>query len=265
MAARPRRVIAITLLLIGLIALWRFTLPQQAEPEAARLERLLPHGALRVGIDPSNPPFAMLSDEALVGLEVDLGHAIAGGMGAPVQFTLTGFDGVYDLLIAGGADLVIAALTINPLRTGDIRYTSPYFDAGLALVIPADSPIAGMADLSGRALAYALGTEADLEARRWLRRIHPFETRPYERPAYALDAARLGEAHAALVDQISARLYQAQHPGWESARIDVTYNPYVIAMRRDQEELFALVEASLNQLRADGTLDRIIEHWFEGE
>jgi glutamine transport system substrate-binding protein len=226
------------------------------------LRGLLPYGELRIGVDASNPPFAVATADDLFGLEIDLGRALGQSISAPVRFVNMTFDGLYDSLRADQVDMVIATLTVDTLRTAEVRYTRPYFDAGLLLISPADTPLLAMSDIAGKHLAYEFGSSADGEARRWLRRIHPFHTQPYELPWHALDAVRLNKADAALVDATTTYLYLREHPGWRPHTASVTHIPYVIATRIDRQPLWAVIEQTLQTLQENGALAQIIQQWL---
>jgi ABC-type amino acid transport substrate-binding protein len=225
-------------------------------------KELFPYGEMRIGVDASNPPFAVASADDLFGLEIDLGKALAERINIPLRFINMGYDGLYDSIRADQVDLVISTLPVDLLRTGDVRYTRPYFDAGLVLISRIDQPVTSMPDLSDHALAYEYGSDADGQARRWLRRIAPFETRPYELPEYAMDAVRLREADAALVDATSARLYLREHPSWAAQINYITYNPYVIAVRIDRWNTWEAVDLALESLMNDGIVEEILKRWL---
>lgn len=268
MAARPWRLAAPLLFLLLTIWLWAlagvlFAIRWNAiERPGPPLRQLFPYGQLRIGVDASNPPFAVATADDLFGLEIDLGKNLAERIGIPVRFVNMGYDGLYDSLRADQVDMVISTLTIDPLRTNDVLYTRDYFNAGLVLVSNVANPLESMAALSGRTLAFEFGSESDSYTRQWLRRISPFERQPYELPAYALDAVRLGQADAALVDAITARLYQRDHTTWQAQVDYVTYNPYVIAARIDRWDTWAKINLTLQALADDGTLDAIINNWL---
>lgn len=269
MAARPIwRVVGVTLGLLLTIWVWAlavvlFSIRWNAiERPGPPLRQLFPYGELRIGVDASNPPFAVATADDLFGLEIDLGRALAERIGIPVRFVNMGYDGLYDSIRADQVDIVISTLTIDPLRTNDVLYTRDYFNAGLVLVSNPAKPVISMDELAGHALAFEFGSDADGYSRRWLRRILPFERQPYELPAYALDAVRLGQASAALVDAISARLYLREHTDWAVNLINVTYNPYVIAARIDRWDMWAKVNITLQQLADDGTLEVIVSKWM---
>ncbi len=259
MAARARPLILILLVfgLIGGLVLIRHL----ADGAPAPARSFFPNGELRIGLDPGNPPFAVLTANDLFGLEVDLGRAIGQRLDLPVRFVNLGFDGLYDALKADQVDALIAGLSIDYTRLEYVHYSQPYFNAGLVLVSD-QSTITQMADLPGRRLAYEYGSEADTEAHIWLRRIQPFATRPYELARYALDAARLGDADAALVEAVSARLYLRDHRDWPAALHYVTDVPYAIATQSRRPDITAAIHYALQSLIDDGTLQTILDKWL---
>jgi ABC-type amino acid transport substrate-binding protein len=241
---------------VGVAVVWRISREQTPS-----LAEIFPYGEMRIGVDASNPPFAVATADDLFGLEIDLGNALGEQIGVPVRFVNMTYDGLYDALKIDQVDALIATLTIEPLRSADVLYTRHYFNAGLVLVSPLSQPLESMADLSGHALAYEFGSDADALARRWLRRIAPFETRPYELPAHALEAVRLGEADAALVDATSARLHLREHD-WQAHVVYITDHWYPVAVRSDQVARWQIIDRAMQALADNGTLDDIIDRWL---
>jgi ABC-type amino acid transport substrate-binding protein len=188
MAARSWRIITLTLAVTILVWIWslvvitlglRWSSVQRPGPP---VKELFPYGEMRVGVDASYPPFAVATANDLFGLDIDLGRAVAERMGVPIRFVNMGFDGLYDSLKADQVDVVISALLMDASKTNEVRYTFPYYNAGLVLVSNSNRPAANMEDLAGGSLAYEFGSEADIVARSWLRRIPAFETLPMNFP-----------------------------------------------------------------------------------
>ncbi len=246
--------VAVMLVALMLVA-WR----QAAPPNRARA---FPAGAIVIGVDGSYQPFALDDGETLRGLDIDLAQALAAEIGLPAHFRNIGFYGLYDALISGEVDLLIAALRVDPARMDDVRYSQPYFDNGLLLVTALNAPIPTDADLQGKGVAYEYASSADSQSRAWQEAGRQIERRPYEMPAYALDALRLGQADAALVDAISYRLYQSEHSDWLSAARYISHEPYAIAIRQDRREAWKLVEGALSALKEGGELATIIDKWL---
>ncbi|GAB4509256.1 MAG: transporter substrate-binding domain-containing protein [Anaerolineae bacterium] len=252
----------VLIILLGCIAglvvavRWGDVLPAQTPP--------FPLRELRIGVDASLPPFAYVVGDELVGLEIEIGRALGAELGLPVRFVNIGIDGLVDALLTGQVDVLLSAFVAEPWRTGDVIYTRPYFDAGLVLLSLAESPVATMRDLPGQALAYEYGSLADNEARLWLRRIPAFETRPYELPDVALDAVRLGEADAALVDAVTACLYLADYPTWSVSRQYVTHQQLVMAVDLHRGTTFQAIDRALGRIMARGVVDGLLQAWLGG-
>jgi polar amino acid transport system substrate-binding protein len=225
-------------------------------------KELFPYGEMRVGVDASFPPFSVATADDLFGLDIDLGLALGAKLKVPVRFLNLGYDGLYDSLKTDQVDMLISALLIDPSRTNEVLYTLPYYNAGLALVTPADSPLRAMPEMSGHSLAFEFGSQADLTARQWLRRIAPFTAQPYERPDDALDATRLRLSDAALVDSTSIRLYLRAHPDWDAHYTQVTDVLYAIAIRIDRGRTWGAVNDALHSLVDDGSLEDMINRWL---
>lgn len=249
--------LAITLALLGALAFAWLILRGGADES---LERVLESGVLRVAIEGDNPPFGLLADDQMSGLDVDLARALAEALGVEAQFIVMGYDSLYDALDVGLVDAVISALWVDPDRMGDVRYTRPYFDAGQVMVVRRGSGLTSAADLDGRTIAVEFGSEGDVWARREQRRLAQLNVVRYDAPAAALDALAQGKVDAAIVDAISARLY----PDRDALRVAqaVAGEPYAAAVRLESTKLWQALDEALAAMIADGRLEAIIARWF---
>ncbi len=260
----PRPLMAVlALALAGLAVWWLVQGIARGEPDDS-WERVRARGVLRIGSDLSYPPFGFVDERGQpAGLDVDLGRALAARLGLRAEFVNLGYDGLYDALYAGQVDVLISALVIDPLRMDDFAYTQPYFNAGQVLVVRRDGPSPqGMGDLAGLRLAVELGSDGDVEARRWARRLPGLEVQAWPDPLEALAAVESGQADVALVDAISARTALRDRPALHISGEPVTYEPYAVVVRRRDQGLFEVIERTLNALRADGTLRQLFERWL---
>lgn len=237
-----------------------------ARPDA--LDRLLESGVLRIGMDASFPPFEFLDREGnLAGFDVDLGREIAARLGVQAAFVANlSYDGLYDALTAEQVDVVISALYVDPTRMADFAYSYSYFNAGQVLVIPVDrSQIQEIADLSGRTLAVEWGSEGDGVARTWARRLVGMTILPCQSAEEVLARVASGEADAALVDHLSARLGIGRGLPLRITGASVTNEPYAIAVRREDSALLRRINEIMLAMDADGTMSRLRGQWLGGE
>ena len=227
-------------------------------------QRIQREGVLRVGLDPTFPPFEVTADPDVSGLDVDLARALADEMGLEAEFVYFGYDGLYDALTTGQVDVLISALVIVPGRMRDFAYSEPYFNAGEILVSPTSSPVEDMAGLDGKKLAVELGAQGHVEATQWAKRLQDLTVLPYPSSDEALDAVALGEADAALVDGVSGRLYLQERSDLALKRANqpVTVEPYAMVVRIEDETLLARLDEALSSLSANGELEKLTERWL---
>lgn len=232
-------------------------------PQEGAWSRIAESGVLRVGVDPTYPPFAVAEGEELRGLDADLARAVAADLGLEAQFTYFGFDGLYDALATEQVDVLISAMVMAPHRMKDFAYSDPYFNAGQLLLTPVgETAIEEMADLRGRTVAVELGSQGHMEANQWQRRVPELAVETYGTPDETLDAVAAGRADAGIVDGISARLYLADHGGVQVAGEPVTVEPYAMVVRIEDELLLERLNESLDRLQESGRLDEMIGRWL---
>lgn len=219
-------------------------------------------GVIRVGMDAAYPPFEDVNEaNEIVGFDVDLAREIGSRLGIEVQFVNIPYDGLYDALVTGQADMLVSALVAGWENEAKANFTVPYFNAGEHLVVPTSSDLLSMDDMAGRTLAVEYGSGGDVEARKWERRLADLAIVRYADPTSALDAITAGEADAALVDGISARL-GAGASGELSVTENVTDQLFAIAIGDESDVLLEQVNEVLADMLRDGTVGTLIERWF---
>jgi ABC-type amino acid transport substrate-binding protein len=232
-----------------------------------RWEEIVASGVLRIGLDPTYPPFEVADGDMVYGLDVDLARALAAEVGLTPQFHYFGYDGLYDALTTGQVDVLISALIIAPERTRDVAYTPPYFDAGQYLVTPAESTVTSMADLAGRSLAVELGALGHVAALEWQRRQPDMVIIPFNTAGSALESVGSNEVDAALVDHVSALLHlredsSPENPPLRIAPEPVSPEPYAIAVRIGDRTLLQKLSVALEKVRENGQLEKITRSWL---
>lgn len=221
-------------------------------------------GVLRVGLDPTYPPFEVVDDGGLRGLDVDLAEAIAADLGLTAEFVYFGYDGLYDALATEQVDVLISALVVAPERTRDFAFSDPYFNAGEVLIVrQADMDTGGMEDLNGRILAVELGALGHVEANTWANRLADLTILPLGSAADAVTAVAQQQADAALVDAISGRLALQEHPTLKRLPDPVTVEPFAFVVRIEDELLLDKLNQSLHSLEESGQLQHIISSWLD--
>jgi len=228
-------------------------------------QRITQTGVIKVGLDPTYPPFEMADGVPRQGLDVDLARALAADLDVEAEFVHFGYDGLYDALLTEQVDVLISALVITPERMRDFAYSDPYFNAGEVLIVPkTETGITGMETLHGRILAVELGAQGHVEATTWARKLPDLVVQPYNSPDEALTAVADNLADAALIDSISGRLFIKNHPEANLKRLPdpVTVEPYALVVRSKDKQLLENLNESLHRLESSGQLQEIISRWL---
>jgi ABC-type amino acid transport substrate-binding protein len=217
-------------------------------------------GALNVAVDVGFRPFADEEGGELLGYDIDLARAVAERLGLDVVFVPTGYDGLYDTLTSGRADLIAAALPYAPEQGYRARFSSFYFDAGQVLLTAAGAPQG--ADLAGRRVGVALGSDADALARRMARDGGGFELRSgYDEPGQAIADLRAGRLDGVITDNVSALSAVQGAPGLQISAA-LTSEPLALALPRPAFQLEAEVNRALAELRREGFFEALNERWM---
>jgi ABC-type amino acid transport substrate-binding protein len=222
-------------------------------------------GVLRVGLDASHPPFEYVDAHTgeLLGYDVDLAHLIGERLDLEVELTNSGFDGLYPALDAGRFDCIISAFPYDSLLTHDVRFSVPYFQAGLALVVADDAiDIASVDDLTGQRLAVEWGATGDVRAGELRSRMRDLVVLRYPTANAALESVVAGAADAALVDAVSAYQSLQSYAALRVVQEGITDESYVILVSRDSPILLDAINDVLDDLRDDSSLEALRRKWL---
>ncbi|NOX61028.1 MAG: amino acid ABC transporter substrate-binding protein [Chloroflexi bacterium] len=242
----------VALALVALLAALAWLLRPQDEAWA----RLQAGGSLRIAMDPSFPPFDMVDEKGqIAGFDADLAQELAARLHAPVEFKAIAFDGLVDAVLADKVDLVISAFPLDPRLTQDVRYSRPYFEAGLVLVSRPEDAVSEPEALTDRVIAVEWGSLGDAWARERALPIMRTET-----PADALKAVASGAADFAVVDAVTAALNSPAELIIHSPPLES--DPYVIVSSLHAPKLAEAIDEALLEILSDGTWERLTRAYF---
>jgi polar amino acid transport system substrate-binding protein len=259
----PRLIIGLFLLAF---AAYYFFFPKPLPKPDATWTRIQQEGVLKIGIDPSFPPFE--SDDGqghLSGFDIALAEALASKWSVKIQYVYSGFDGLYDALNGDQFDMILSALPYNPQKTEDVNFSHSYFNGGPVLVVlPTDNQTTTIYNLAGRAVAVELGTSGDAFARKWQRRVR-LDLREFNTTPEALRAVQSGQVAAALIDPISFYDFQRAESdtgGLKKVGDTLSNEYYNIAVRKDSPTLLQQINAAIDAMKRDGSLEELQKKSF---
>ncbi|MCW2952034.1 MAG: extracellular solute-binding protein family 3 [Conexibacter sp.] len=233
-------------------------------PAAARSR-----GTLAIATDPTYAPseFVDRDGKTIVGMDVDLGNAIAAKMGLRADFQKSTFDAIIPGLAAKRYDLGMSSFTDTRERQRTVDFVT-YFTAGTSFYVRASGgpDITGLGSLCGRRVAVEKGTtQADdsaAQGRRCVTAGRPNVTVlvfPDQNGANL--ALSSGRADVGMVDSPVAA-YIVRQSGGQFRLAGTTYGtaPYGVAIPKGSgldRPVLAAVRAAI----ADGSYRQALEKW----
>jgi proton glutamate symport protein len=110
--------------------------PLQKAGAGQRVAAIGARGTLRVGYPSDRLPWVFTNAAGrLVGLDVDLAHLLAADLGVGLEFVNVEPGQMARFLDEGRVDIVVGGLARTPERALRMRFTEPYMDATLGLVV----------------------------------------------------------------------------------------------------------------------------------
>jgi polar amino acid transport system substrate-binding protein len=236
------RVVLITLLWLG-AANAQQVLRWGADPSG---------GAPYVYADPANP-------DRYIGFEKEMVDALAAAMGRKPEFVATDWESIVSTLQRGSFDVVVNGLEPTADRAQLILFSKPYYVFEQQLTVRKDEDrIHSIEDC--RSLRLLVGTMGNTAASRYLQKEGiPF--RGYPDPVAAYRDLELKRIDGVLMDVPMELYYARSNPGLKPAGVAFLRGTYNVGLRKGDEALKAQVDAAIDKIIRDGTLESIFRKW----
>lgn len=252
---------AIVVLLAGLApqAFAQGCTPKLGHPPLARKDMLI------AAINPTVPPIQYIDDDGnIIGMDVDLGNEIAKRLCLKMDFQSTQFATMIPILKEGRIDMINSFMFYTPERAAQVLMV-PYGASTMAIVTSKKNTdaISGPEYFAGKSFGVEIGTvdmkdaqaaSAALEkAGKPAITVHTFDTY-----ADVLQALKAGQVDGAFIGTEEAFYYRRK--GLDFFRIAMTgYDPHAEALAFKDPTLADAVAAAMNDMHADGTMDKIFK------
>jgi ABC-type amino acid transport substrate-binding protein len=253
----------LVVLIGGLLLLPRVGI-QLFPPRDGTWQAMQDRGTWRVGLDPSFPPFEVLNEAGQpIGFDVDLARQLAATWGLEVEIVTIGFDSLLDAVRTVQIDSVVSAYPYDPRLTRDVLFSSPYFEAGIRLVVREDSLLTDTEQLADQTIAVEWGSMGDMVGRRLQKEAATIKLAQFATPDEAVAALQNDPMiDALLIDNVTLRQAQGRGAPIQAIGPALESNPYVIVMPRTARDLHAQIEQSLATLQANGGMATLETTWF---
>jgi len=221
-----------------------------------------------VGLDDTFAPMGFKNEKGeIVGFDVDLAKEVFKRLGYEVKFQPIDWAMKESELNSKKIDVIWNGYTITEERKQKVDFTKPYLINRQVIVVLKNSNINKKVDLEGKKVAAQLNSssqEAVEKEKEFLSKLKDGKLYLYETNNDALMELENGRVDAVVVDEILARYY-IKLKGEDNFRIledNFGSEEYGIGFRKG-DELKDKVEKTLEEMKKDGTFEKIYSNWFK--
>ncbi len=208
-------------------------------------------------------PYEYRDGGEIVGIDAEIADEIASRLGLEAEVADMNFDSIIPAVTSGKADIGIAGMTVTEDRLQNVNFSTPYINAGQAIIVPEDSDITGEDDLVGLTIGVQLGTTGDLYV---TDNIADTTVERYTKGFEAVQALLQGKIDAVVIDGEPAKAFVKLNEGIKMCDDYLTVEEYAIAVSKDNEELLDQINSALADMEEDGTLTAIFDKYLgDGE
>ena len=220
-------------------------------------------GTLVMATNAEFPPYEFHDGDKIVGIDAEIAQAIADELGMTLEIEDIAFDSIIPEIVSEKADMALAGMTVTEDRKASVDFSDTYATASQMIIVKEDSEIAGPDDLKGITVGVQLGTTgdiyvSDLEA-------DGTTVERYNKGFEAVQALSQGKIDAVVIDGEPAKTFVSETEGLKILDEAFTVEEYAIAVKKGNTELLDKINAALETLKSDGTLDEIVAKYIKAE
>ena len=220
-------------------------------------------GKLTMATNATFPPYEMTTDNGTIeGIDVETAQAIADKLGLELQVDDMDFDAALLSVQQGKADIAMAGITVTDERKAVMAFSDSYATGIQSVIVPEGSDIATADDLAGKKIGTQRGTTGYLYCSD---DFGEDAVVAYDNGLTAVQALNNGQVDAVVIDNEPAKAYVESNPGLKILDTSYAEEDYAIGMNKDNTALLDAVNAALEELKADGTLQSIVDKYITAE
>ncbi len=226
---------------------------------------------LVVATNANFPPYEFKDGDEYKGIDIEIAQAIADKLGKKMVIEDVKFGAIIAGVQTQKYDIGIAGLTVTDDRKTQVNFSDTYATGVQVVIVKEGGIVTSLDDLAKAEVM--IGVQEDTTG-------HIYASDTPENGGYgedhviaypngtdAVQALITGKVNAVIIDNEPAKSFVASNPDEGLKILDAEWitEDYAIAVNKDNTQLLADINKALAELKADGTLDRIIASYITAE
>ena len=228
---------------------------------------LVEDGKLIMSTNAAFPPYEMTTDDGgFEGIDVEIAGKIAEKLGLELVVDDMDFDSALLAVQQGKSDIVMAGVSVTDERKLVMEFSDSYA-TGIQVVIVKEGSDVTMDNLGEKMIGCQRGTTGYIYASDTPENGGYGEDHvtAFDNGASAVQALMNGQVDCVIIDSAPANEYVKANPGLTLLDGNWVEEEYAIGMNKDNAALKDAVNKALDELIADGTVQKIIDKYITAE
>ena len=219
-------------------------------------------GKLIMSTNAAFPPYEMTTDDGgFEGIDVEIAQAIADKLNLELMIDDMDFTAALQAAQSGMSDMVMAGVTVNEDRLAVMDFSDSYA-TGVQVVIVKEGSDVTLDNLGEQLIGVQNGTTG------WQYCSDDFgddHVSAFDNGITAVQALMQDQVDCVVIDQGPAQEFVAANPGLTILETEYTVEDYAIGVAKGNEGLLNAINTALAELKADGTVQSIIDKYITAE
>lgn len=216
------------------------------------------------------PPYEYKDGDNFAGIDVEVAQKIAEKLNMTLEIKDVEFGSIIGGVQTGKFDMGMAGITVNEERLQSVNFTDSYATGIQVVIVKEGSSIKSLDDLKGDGsmkIGVQQDTTGDIYASDTVEKGGYGEDNVirYKTGADAVQALNADKVQAVIIDNEPAKSFVANNKGLTILDAEWAVEDYAIAISKENTELLEKVNKALAELKADGTLQSIIDKYIPAE
>lgn len=224
-------------------------------------------GTLIMATNATFPPYEYKDGDSVVGIDAEIAQKIADKLGKKLVIEDVEFGSIIAGVQSGKYDMGMAGMTVTEERLKSVNFTDSYAKGIQVVIVTENSAIKSIDDLKGDGsmkIGVQQDTTGDIYASDTVENGGYGEENVirYKAATDTVQALKAGKVDAVIIDNEPAKNFVSSTSGLKLLDGSWVDEDYAVCVAKENTELLSQINAALAELKADGTLQQIIDKYI---
>ena len=197
-------------------------------------------------------PYEYYQDGEIVGVDIDIAREIAASLGKELVIKDVSFDFIINEIKSGKSDIGAAGMSITKERLEEVDFSVEYAVSNQVVIVPMDSKITSIDQISNHRIAVQLGTVADSYVNENYKDATVIRQKKY---LSMVEDLKAGKVDLIIMDLLPASEIVKSNDGLKILDEYLFTDKYGMAIKKGNKELLDKVNDVLTRLMSEGKIE----------